>query len=322
MEYVKMAGIPAELSRLVYGAASPVGSEDREKAIDCLETAYDYGFRVFDTANGYGRCEENIGHWLARTGKRDQVVIFDKGLNPGQRGSTDVYSAETVRRQIALSLQRMQTDHVDFYVLHRDDPSKPVDEIVEVLNEEKARGRILRFGGSNWTLPRLKAANAYAEKHGLEGFTAVSPAYSLAVLEHDPWGGSVTASGDENAPYRAWILENGIPVFPYSSLARSFLSGKYTAADPDLYEHLTFAPKNEYYSEANVGRLRRAEQMAAEKGVPLSAIALAWLLRDPMEIFPITSPSGAKHIEEALQCFSVGLTDEECAWLLNGESEK
>ena len=206
MKYANLPGIPQKLSRLVYGAAGPTGRSP-EEACDCLEMAYAYGFRVFDTANSYGRSEENLGIWLEKSGHREQVALFDKGFNPNQHygAPVDVFSAQTIHEQISLSLQRLRTDHVEFYVLHRDDPAHDPGEIIDALNEEKGAGHILRFGVSNWTMARIRQANAYADRHGLEGFSVAGPCYSLADLANDPWGGSITISGPQNRENRAWL---------------------------------------------------------------------------------------------------------------------
>ena len=206
------------------------------------------------------------------------------------------------------------------YILHRDDPTKPVDEIVEALNEMKALGRIRHFGGSNWTMKRVQEANAYAEAHGLTGFTALSPNYCMARLCFDPWGGSVTISGDENAPYRRWLAENRIPVLSYSALGRGFLSGKYRTDGPAIEECLNRGPIMEYYYPENVERLRRAEKMALEKGVPVSEIAIAWLLASPMDVLPIMTPTGESHIDSALHALTLRLTPEERRWLYYGDT--
>ena len=98
---------------------------------------------------------------------------------------------------------------------------------IETLNAFKAEGKICAFGASNWNYRRMDAANEYAYAHNLEGFSFGSPAFSLAVVVRDPWGGSVHLSGKENADARKWFWDNRIPVFGYSSFARGFFSGKY-----------------------------------------------------------------------------------------------
>ena len=317
MKYVQLEGLRNPLSKLVYGTGvRKMTGDDRELAFECLDEAWEAGFRVFDTAHAYGHAEENLGAWLMKRGYRGEAVILDKGCNPGQHGSTDVFSPETIREQIKISQERLQTDYFDLYILHRDHPTLPVGPIVEVLNEYHEDGCIGLFGGSNWTLARVKEAAAYAEAHGLKPFSVLSPNYSLGVLERDPWGGSVTLSGEGGLEYRNWLEENRLPVFPYSSISRGYFSGKFRSdAGIPIEECLPEAPIREYDSPANRERLRRAEKLSKEKGVAVSTVALAWLLSQPLRLFPIVSPTGVLHIADNLRALELALTEEECRWL-------
>ena len=321
MKYKRLEGIDKDLSVLTYGTPwTATGTDTKEDAFRSYDLAWEAGFRTFDTAHSYGCGEETLGEWLSSRQHRNEAVILDKGCNPGQEGSTDVFSAQTIREQAEESLWRLRTDHVELYILHRDDPSVPVDEIVEELNQLRREGKIIRFGGSNWSLDRIQAANAYAETHGLEPFSAVSPAYSLADYIHDPWGGSVALSGAGQEPYRNWLKKTGTPVFCYSSLGRGYLSGRFrTDSGKTIEESIPKAPIMEYDAPVNRARLSRAETLAAEKNCAVSTVCLAWLLRQPLELFPIIAPSSVEHIRENVSALGLSLTDDECRWLMDGE---
>ena len=318
MQYVNVPGISQPLSRLTYGTPWTACREDtRREAFLSYDMAWEAGYRTFDTAHSYGEGESTLGQWLASRGHRNEAVILDKGVNPGQKGSGDVFSARTVKEQAEMSLRRLQTDHVEFYILHRDDPSRPVDEIVEALNDLKREGKILYFGGSNWTYDRVTAANDYARAQGLEGFSAVSPAYSLAQYIHDPWGGSVALSGEGQAAYRKWLSDTRLPVFCYSSLGRGYLSGKFrVGGEKSIEDSIPSAPIMEYDAPVNRERLMRAQELAEKKGVTVSQVCLAWLLHEPMNLFPILAPTSRAHIEDSVKALELSLTDEERAWLL------
>ncbi|MBR5010115.1 MAG: aldo/keto reductase [Clostridia bacterium] len=320
MKYRYIDGIDKPLSFLTYGTPrTATRSQTRAEAFLSYDLSWEAGFRTFDTAHSYGEGEETLGLWLSSRGHRNDAVILDKGCNPGQSGSPDVMSAATIRTQLEQSLIRLRTDRVELYVLHRDDASVPVDEIVEELNTLKKEGKLLRFGASNWTLDRLLAAEAYARAHGLDSFTAVSPAYSLAEYIHDPWGGSVALSGAAQAEYRKWLAANRMPVFCYSSLGRGYLSGKFRIDGSKPIEECI--PKGsiiEYDAPVNRARLARAEALAAEKGITVSQVCLAWLLKQPFDLFPIVAPSSAEHISDNAAALDIELTDSECEWLLKG----
>ena len=303
--------------KLVYGTGNhKLMGEMTEAGYECLDMAFASGFRTFDTAYSYGNAEKNFGLWLQKRGVRDQITILDKGCNPGQIGCNDIFSGDTIRTQMKESLERMQVEYTDLYILHRDDETKPVDEIVEALNECKDRGWVKAFGGSNWKPHRIWQANEYAQKHGLTGFTAISPNYCLADYVNDPWGGSVTISGKENQSFREWLMENHMPVYTYSSLGRGFLSGKFrTDSELPIQECLPEAPIQEYYSQENIDRLARAEKLAQDKNVTVSQICLAWLLNQKMNIFPIVGPTSEKHMQDNVGALDVKLTEDEIMWL-------
>lgn len=319
--YLRFDGIDKEASRLIYGTGTPrIASGDEGEALACLDRAWESGFRTFDTAHSYGLAEERLGAWMAARGVRDELVLVDKGCNPGQKGSDDTLSAETIRRQVRQSQERLQTDHFEFYLLHRDDKTKPVAEVVEVLNELKDEGVIDYFGVSNWEKERIQEAALYAREHGLEGFSVISPSFSLADLSQDLWGGSVTISGDDNADFRVWLEGSQMPVFNYSSLARGYLSGRYDPeGDSPIEDCLHSVSIREYDSPSNRGRLSRAFALSREKGCSVSQICLAWVLGQRMNLFPIVSPSSTRHMEENMAALDLDLSDEELAWLQDGE---
>ncbi len=305
MEYRDICGIDKTASRLVYGLGNDrITGCDSEDAMDCISMAWEHGFTVFDTANCYGNSEQNLGKWLVRNSVREKLIILDKGCNPGMIGSTDEMNPQTIRAQVALSLERMETEYIDMYILHRDDESKEVGPIVEVLNELKESGKIRKFGGSNWKRNRVEEFNDYATRNGLEGFTAVSPCYNMVEMKGDPWGGSVSLSGKDKEDDRRYYLQQEMPIFAYSSLARGFLSGKYKTYDGNSIEECLWdGPIKEYYYPENVEILRRAEEQARESGMTVSQIALKWLLTQALNVYPIVSPSKEKHMVDNIGVF-------------------
>ena len=322
MNYRKIPGIDNPLSALTYGTPwTATKAQTRAEAFKSYDLAWEAGFRCFDTAHSYGEGEETLGLWLSDRKHRSEAVLLDKGCNPGQQGSPDVMSAATIRAQLDQSLRRLRTDCVELYVLHRDDPSVPVEEIIGELNRLQKEGKLLKFGASNWTFERIQAAGACAKAQGLESFSAFSPAYSLAEYIRDPWGGSVALSGEAAEPYRSWLRENRMPVFCYSSLGRGYLSGKFrTDGTKPIEECIGKGSILEYDAPVNRARLSRAEQLAKEKGTSVSQICLAWLLKQPMELFPIAAPTSEAHIADNVKALDLTLTEDECHWLEKGQN--
>src|SRR5207248_4844971 len=125
------------------------------------------------------------------------------------------------------SLERLQMEYVDIYMLHRDNPAVPVGEFIDVLNEQVRAGRMRVFGASNWSIERIEAANAYARANGLAGFGAASNNFSLARMIEPVWAGCISASDPVS---RAWFTETQMPLMPWSSQARGFFTDR---ARPD-----------------------------------------------------------------------------------------
>ena len=154
-------GIDKPVSRLVQGTMM-VNSKQLEAGFAFLDAVLEQGCNTFDTAHVYGGGdnERSVGRWVHERGVRDQVVILGKGAHHNQ--DRQRVTPFDITSDLHDSLARFQFDYIDLYLLHRDDPSQPVGPIVEILNEHKRAGKIHAFGGSNWSVSRIQAANAYA----------------------------------------------------------------------------------------------------------------------------------------------------------------
>jgi aryl-alcohol dehydrogenase-like predicted oxidoreductase len=316
MLYGSVAGVDKPVSRLVLGTMI-VDSREQERSSALLDAVFDQGCNCFDTAHVYagGFLERGIGAWMAARGVREQMVILTKGCHPNaDRRRVTPYDLVS---DLHDSLARLKTDYVDIYLLHRDDTAVPVGEIVDVLNAQHAAGLVRAFGGSNWSHQRIAEANAYAHAHGLVPFTASSPNYGLAEQVLDPWGpGCVTISGPANREARAWYAAQAMPAFAYSSLARGLFSGRITRANYDqMKETLDHASQTAYCHEVNLQRLDRAHALAAEKGLTVPQVVLAYLFGSEVPVYPIVGAANGAEFSENVKAFDVHLTPEERAWL-------
>lgn len=312
MQYLRLEGIPRPVSRLLFGCAYPamLAGEDQSALLD---QACEAGITAFETAENYGKSELVLGAWIAARKNRDSITLITKGCHP--YGHPRV-TPEDMRHDFEQSLKRLQTDHVDVYMLHRDDPTRPVGPIMEALGELVRQGKALRIGASNWTLERVREANDYAREHGLAPLSVISPNYSLARQTGDPWGGCTAISGEEHAQDRAWCAQQGITVIAYAALAHGFLAGKIPSSEPErLRASLDEGGQRGYFSQENLERLRRAEQMAAEKGCSVAQIALAYVLTDPLGILPAVSSTKRRHMDANIAALEIALTESERAWL-------
>jgi aryl-alcohol dehydrogenase-like predicted oxidoreductase len=317
MIYKSIPHVNKPVSQIVYGTAIEPMMRG-ENAFELLDEVYDAGINTFDTAALYDDSEASLGNWIASRNLRDKVVVLSKGANPNKwRKRLTEYD---IMSDIETSFAKLKTDYIDIYLLHRDDPYVPVGPIVELLNKLHNKGRIGAFGGSNWTVKRIEEANQYAQEHSLIPFSISSPCFGLAEQIGDLWGGSVTIAGEKNKESREWYIRNQMPTFAYSSLARGFFSGRIKSNEISKAKEILGITAEEYAFPENFEKLRRAEILADKKRVSVTQIAFAWINKQPLNVFPITSSSSIQNIHKSIYAMHMDLSEQEIRWL-NLESE-
>ncbi|MGN6626646.1 MAG: aldo/keto reductase, partial [Tepidisphaeraceae bacterium] len=214
----------------------------------------------------------------------------------------------SLKRQFNISLDRLQTDYADIYMMHRDNLAIPVGEFVDAMNDLVKEGRLKVFGGSNWTLERVQAANDYAAKKGLQGFSVVSNNFSLARMVDPVWGGCVAASDPDS---RAWFTKTQTTLLSWSSQARGFfVPGR---AAPDKLEDKELVRC--WYSDDNFERQKRAFELAKKYNVQPISIALAYVLAQPFPTVALIGPRLLSETRTSLPGLEVELTPDEVKWL-------
>ncbi|MGM7723310.1 aldo/keto reductase [Metabacillus sp. Hm71] len=305
MKTIKIPGLDKPVTTLIQGS-DYFRPSVYERVCSVLDRYFAIGGNTIDTAYIYcgGESEVAIGQWMKDRNNREDVVILTKGAHHDQNGPR--VNPEAISKDLFESLERLGTDYIDLYALHRDDPNVPVSIIIDALNEHIKAGRIKAIGGSNWTVQRLQEANEYAAENGLVGFTFSSPNLSLAKAKEPFWAGCVSADASDCA----WHKEHQLPILSWSSQARGFFTGRFTPEDRSNEDLVRV-----FYSDENWERLRRAEQLAKEKGVTTIQIALAYVLNQP---FPTCALIGAQNEEELQSCYEgskIVLTEDEINWL-------
>lgn len=270
-----------------------------------LDAFYERGGNLFDTAFQYGggKSEGFFGQWHKSRGlKRDSFVLIGKGVH------TPLNYPDQIGKQLTQSLERMNTDHVDIYFMHRDNEDVPVGEFVDALNREKKAGRIRDvFGGSNWSRARMDAAIRYANKNGLVAPGALSNNFALAEMVNPVWAGCVAASDDE---WKAWLKGRKMPVFSWSSQARGFFTD---AAGRGKFDNEEIV--HSWYSPKNFKRRDRAVKLAAEIGKTPIQVALAYVLNQPLEVVPLIGPRSIAELENSIEATGIKLSKEQVQWL-------
>ena len=323
MRYSNLDGINKPVARLAQGTVM-LTADDRDGNFRLLNALFENGYTTFDTAHGYGDgvCETELGAWMQARGLRDQIVILTKGAHPYE-GEPDRVAPEFIRRDLEESLERLGTDHVEIYMLHRDSPHRPVDEIVDVLDEFRSQGLIGVYGGSNWRADRVKAANDYAAANGKAPFTVSSPQFSIAEMIKEPWPGCISVSGSSGEADRAWYDDNEISLFTWSSLAGGFLTGAFRRDNLDSFtDYYAVNSIGAYAYESNFRRLDRVLALAADKGVTPAQIAVAYVLSSNQRYHAIIANWKADEIAVNAAAVDISLSNAEIAWLEMKKEEK
>jgi aryl-alcohol dehydrogenase-like predicted oxidoreductase len=300
MRRIQMPGLAEPVTQLALGTAF---LRDEHHATEMLDADVDAGGNLVATAWVYraGEAERLLGEWLERSGRRAGVQIITKGAH------SPLCKPETVAPQLDESLERLRTDHVELYFVHRDEPAFPAGAFVDAMAAELEAGRIGSYGFSNWSRERIDEAVAYAKAERLPLPTAISNNFSLADMVAPVWEGVMAANGPQ---WRERLMKGDLGLYAWSAQARGFFTDRAdptVRSDPDLVRC--------WYSDANLERRRRAYELAEARGVTANQIALAWSLSQKFPLVAIVGPLTPHELADSIAAASVELSDEEIAWL-------
>ena len=299
MQYGTVPHFDKPISRVVLGIM-PLSTDDHSRAFEIMDVYRELGGNAIDNAKIYGpgRAAMMKAYYEARG--EDALIRIDKGCHHGsQNDEGRRVTREAMDEDIRANLEGQGVSYSDFFVLHRDDPRIPVGDIVQWLNEHKEAGRIKAFGGSNWHHSRIEAANEFAEKHDLQGFSLSSPNLSLATVNEPMWWECLTV--DREA--RDWYEGTGFPLFAWSSVSGWFAE----ATGPNI--------TRVYDNEENRKRLARAKEVAAQKGLSAYQVALAWTLNQPLNVWALVGPDTTEQMRMNMDVINVKLTSDELRYL-------
>jgi 1-deoxyxylulose-5-phosphate synthase len=314
MEYGKLGNTGLEVSRLCLGcmgfgdAASGMHSWvlDEESSRPVIRKALELGVNFFDTANVYsaGTSEEYLGRALKEFVNRDEVIIATKvfgRMRPGPNGAG--LSRKAILSEIDNSLQRLQTDYVDLYQIHRWDYQTPIEETMEALNDVVRAGKARYIGASAMFAWQFQRALFVAGRHGWTRFVSMQNHLNLIYRE-------------EEREMMPLCRVEGIGVIPYSPLAagrltRDWSSDSSVRAETDQITRM----KYDSTADADRGIVERVAEVAEKHGAPRVHVALAWLLQKEPVTAPIVGATKTSHLEDAVGALSVKLSPEEVGYL-------
>jgi aryl-alcohol dehydrogenase (NADP+) len=309
MDYQRLGKSGLKVSRLCLGMMTYGTPEWREWVLDedasrpFIKKALEMGINFFDTANAYslGVSEEITGRAIKEFARRDEVVIatkvfFPMGEKPNQGGLSRMHIMQAAED----SLRRLGTDYIDLYQIHRWDPETPIEETLEALHDLVKSGKVRYIGGSSMYAWQFSKSLYLADLHGWTRFVSMQNHYNLVYRE-------------EEREMMPLCRSEGIGVIPWSPLARGFLSGnrsreewgETSRAKTDDFAH------DMYYQESDFTVVERVIELAKQKGVSPSQIALAWLLHQPGVTSPIIGASQMSHLEENVAALDIELSPED-----------
>lgn len=292
-------------------------------AVALLDGVAELGGTTFDLAHAYGAgvSETRMGEWLQTGGTRDDVFLITKGGHPAE-GRRRIARGD-VRSDLETSLERLGTDRVDLYLLHRDDEQVPVDEIVAFMDELCREGTIRAYGGSNWRHERFDDARSYALRHDLTPPVASSPHFSLAIPVRPPWPGCVSIAGEDGADGRAYYRRHRIPVLAWSSLAMGFFAADAERGAPGQNAATVGREQamsaDVFGSARNDARRERARELAVAHGDTPTQIAFRYALSQPMDVRPIVGCRTVAEYAALRDASERRLTPSEVQWLEHGD---
>ena len=310
MEYVQFGNTGLKVSRLCLGMMTYGSKKWRTWALEEAEAkpfvkrALDAGINFFDTADIYsmGASEEVLGNLLKALGiRRETVVVATKVFNPMSSDVNDRgLSRKHILDSIDRSLQRLKMDYVDLYQIHRWDYNTPIEETMEALHDVLKAGKVRYLGASSMFAWQLMKAQYAADRHGWTRFASMQNHFNLIYREEER----------EMIPC---CIDQGLAVIPWSPMARGFFSGDHrqgdwgvtTRAKTDSYA------QELYYRPEDFKVADRVLEVAKERGVTGSQIALAWVLNKPYITAPIIGSSRIEHLDQAIAALNIKLSEAE-----------
>ena len=287
---------------------------DEEDSYRVMDYAMEKGLHFFDTAEGYGggnsrairladgiddkrektgemhSSEMVVGRWLRKTGVRDEITLMTK-FNTGG-------TAENVHRALRDSLERLGTDHVDIYKLHRPFTDAPMDETLGALAEEVSAGRAQVIGCSQHSGDQLRQALEISKTRGWPRFEIAQPGYNLGMR-------------NDEKDLLPLCVEEGLAVTPFSPLGAGFFTGKYTPNRADVPKgtrfHIMPPHIGIYFNDRNFRILDKLRSKSAELGIPMTRLAMAWTMSHPAITTILVGAREPAHIDNALEAYKMGM---------------
>jgi aryl-alcohol dehydrogenase-like predicted oxidoreductase len=296
----KLGNSGLEVSPLMLGGNVFGWTIDEPTSFKILDAYVDAGLNFIDTADIYstwvpghtgGESETIIGNWLKKSGKRSKIVLATKvGMQmPSGKGLKKDYILKAVED----SLRRLQTDHIDLYQSHEDDPATPLEETLGAYAQLVREGKVRAIGASNYSADRLAEALKVSRQHGFPSYQCLQPKYNLCERDYE-------------STLEPLVLKEGLGVIPYYALAAGFLTGKYRS-ESDLSKSPRGAGAKKYLNEKGFRILAALDEVAKSHDSTPGKVAVAWLIARPSVTAPIASATSVEQLRDLVDASNLEL---------------
>jgi aryl-alcohol dehydrogenase-like predicted oxidoreductase len=320
LKTLKIPGTDLVTSNICLGTGSMGSGLSREESFRLLDAFYAQGGNFLDSAKVYADwlpiersiSERTIGAWMRARNNRGEIVVGTKGAHPDlSTMHIQRLSPEEIISDLDASLAHLDSDYIDFYWLHRDDPQRPVSEILDTLNRQVQAGKIRYFGCSNWRVARIKEAQNYAQIHHLMGFSGNQMFWSLAKVDMDAVPDKTLVAMD--AETWEYHRETDLAAIPYSSQAgglfNKMANGSLVNMNPGI--------KSMYPQKENETRLSRINQIMQESNLTITQVVLGYLVSQPFPTIPIVGCHTQAQLDDSISASNVILTETQRQFLIN-----
>ncbi len=312
MEKINVGNL--NINNFVLGAGRLGDDTCKAECFSIIDKYLEMGYNTLDVARSYkgGICEEFLGEYLSRHSRKD-IILISKGGFPLSR--LEMYktrlSEKEMRKDLESSLKALKTDFLDIYFLHRDDVFVPAAEMLETMNKFVREGKVREIGASNWTCGRIAEANKYAAENGLKPFSVSQINFSYAHTTPAQTG-DITHIVMNNVEYE-WYKETQMPIIAYSVQAKGFFSKQYSGIELKQSGKISYLHLPE-----NFRRAERIKQLSEEKGVPIPALLISYVLSKDLNCAAIGGFSSVSQLIESEPGARITLSAEELDFLEGG----
>jgi len=319
MKNVSISNTLLRPSCLCLGAATLGTKIDQASSFRLLDTFVELGGNFINTAKIYldpvpgfekSASEKTIGRWLKQRSDRDSILVATKGAHP-ELATMQIQrlSKTEITHDLEMSLQNLGLERIPLYYLHRDDPTRPVEEIIDTLQSLVEAGKIQYFACSNWRRSRIETAQAYAKERNIQGFVANQMGFSLKA--NDParlFDPNMVLMDDDLQDFHT---QTQLTAIPYGSQGGGYFQ---KMARRSKEERLSNPPASEV-DEINERRLERLEALSLESGISINHLVLGFLLSQPFPVIPIIGCRTPEQLRESCDAADVRLSEEQVRFL-------